>query len=142
MIEADRLARQGRLKRLFDTAPIKHSLGMDLDYDAEGRAVFTLPYNPGFDHALGGVHGGVLATLLDNAGWFTIAPHYDCWISTVEFQTRLLEPVRAEALVATGRVVQLGRRLSTATMEVRAGARLVAIGSGVYTVSSIPIDPA
>ena len=31
----------------------------------------------------------VIATLLDNAGWFTAAVEYDTWIATVELTVRL-----------------------------------------------------
>jgi len=134
-----RRAHLERLRAMFHQAPIARTFGMTLKYDEEQRAVFTLPYNPGFDHSIGGVHGGVFATMLDNAGWFTVAVHYDTWVATVEFQVRLLEPVQKEELVAVGRLVHGGKRLATAEMEVRAGGRRVAIGSGTFTVTSHPL---
>jgi len=129
--------RRAELVRLFDTAPIKHLFGMVLTYDDQGSAVFDLPYNPGLDHALKGTHGGAIATLLDNAGWFTVAPYFDTWIATVEFSVRLHQPVAATHLRSIGRVVRLGQRLSVAEMEVRTDAgALVATGSGTFTVTA------
>ncbi|HVE83659.1 MAG TPA: PaaI family thioesterase [Myxococcales bacterium] len=139
MTDERRKAHLARLETMFHQAPIARSFGMRLSYDAEQRAVFTLPYNAGFDHGLGGIHGGVFATLLDNAGWFTVAAHYETWVATVEFQVRLLQPVQGEELVARGRMVHAGKRLATAEMEVRAGERLVAMGSGTFTVTSQPL---
>jgi len=135
-----RAAHLARLTAMFQAAPIARTMGTRLEYDAEHRAVFTQPYNPGLDHALGEVHGGAIATLIDNAGWFTVAGEYETWVATVEFQVRLLGRAK-EALMARGQIVNAGKRLATTTMEVRAGDRLVAIGSGTFTVTSQPLPP-
>jgi len=141
MNEIDRKNRQNELIALFDKAPIKHIYGMELGFDDEEHAVFNLPYNPHFDHTLGGIHGGVMATLIDNAGWFTVAPHYDNWVATVEFHVRLLEHVERQSLQAIGRLVRRGKLLSIAEMEVRANSgNLVAMGSGTYIVTTIPFQ--
>lgn len=138
-IPADRRpAHLARLEQMFHAAPIARSMGTRLAYDAEHRAVFTQPYNPAFNHGLGEIHGGVIATLIDNAGWFTVAGEYDTWVATVEFQVRLLGRAKEE-LVARGQIVNAGKRLATTTMEVRAGDRLIAIGSGTFTVTSQPV---
>jgi uncharacterized protein (TIGR00369 family) len=113
--------RQEQLIALFAKAPIKHTFGMDLSYDDDSNAIFRLPYNDGLDHALGAIHGGVLATLLDNAGWFTVAARYNTWISTAELQVRLLEPVAKTAVVAKGTIIRAGKRIAMAEMEVRSG---------------------
>ena len=133
--------RRDGLMRLFnDVAPIAKLFGMTLSYDGDA-AVFDMPYNPALDHALGGTHGGAIATLLDNAGWFTVAPAYDTWVATVEFQTRLHRPTAGSHLRARGRVVKQGKRLSSADMEVRdAAGHLVATGSGTFAVTSVEMD--
>jgi uncharacterized protein (TIGR00369 family) len=137
----DLAARRERMVALFDRAPIKHVYGMTLAYDEQGSACFDLPYNPRFDHALNGIHGGVIGTLLDNAGWFTLAPHYDTWIATVEYSVRLHEAVAGVALRSRGWIVRLGRSVSVAGMEVRtADGRLVATGSGTFVPTSAPLD--
>lgn len=135
--------RQQRLIRLFnESAPIAQSMGMTLRYNEKGQAIFEMPHNPRFDHALDGIHGGVIATLLDNAGWFTVAPNFDHWIATIEFSTRLHEPVAKTDLYSIGRIVRIGKRLASAEMEVRtAKDRLIATGSGTFTVTSVPLDP-
>lgn len=107
-----------------------------MHYDQDASAVFEMPYDGRFDHYLDDVHGGVLATLIDNAGWFAAAAHYDTWIVTSEFHVRLLETAGREALCARGRLVRRGRRLATAEMEVHNGSGLrVAIGSGSFVVT-------
>lgn len=110
---------------------------MVASFDKEGHAVFELPHNPALEHAAHDTHGGILATLLDNAGWFTAAVEYDSWIATVELTVRLHEPARREDLRAVGRLVRAGRFLAVAEMEVRsASGRLVATGAGTFKVTS------
>ena len=75
---------------LFSNAPLGRHLGMMLSYDADHRAVVDIEDAPFLHHALGQVHGGVFATLIDTAAWFTAAVHYSTWISTVDFSVRLL----------------------------------------------------
>ena len=61
--------RRNELLYLFnERAPIARTLGMRLSYTDEGNAVVDLPYNPDLDHAVGGTHGGVYATMLVQLG--------------------------------------------------------------------------
>jgi len=67
-------------------------LGSTFRFDDDLRPIFTLPHSPHLEHALGDVHGGVLATLVDAAAWCAAAVHYESWITTVDLHVRLLEP--------------------------------------------------
>jgi len=132
-----RKQRSEELEALFSRAPIKATFGMELSFNEKYEAVFELPHNPSLEHALGDTHGGVVATLLDNAGWFAAAVHYDTWIVTLEMQLRLLEPARKESLQSVGRVLRAGQNFAVAEMEVRTrSGRLVATGSGTFAVTS------
>ena len=135
-----RQQRAAQLKALFAKAPIGRTFGMQLTYTADLEAVFDLPHHRGLEHAMGDTHGGAIATLLDNAGWFTAAVHYENWITTVELQVRMLEPSRKEDLRAKGRLVSAGNSLAVAEMKVRTAAgRLVAVGSGTFSVTLLSI---
>ncbi|MFO1519556.1 MAG: PaaI family thioesterase [bacterium] len=139
MASPEEKQRQERLIHLFHGAPIAQTTGMRLHYNDEGQAVFEMPYHSGFDHALHQVHGGLIATMVDNAGWFTAAPHFDRWVATVEFTTRLHEPVEKEALTSRGRIVRLGKRLVSCEMEVKSSSgKLIATGAGTFAVTSVP----
>ena len=81
-----------------------------------------MPNNPALHHSLRDTHGGVIATLLDNAGWFTAATRYDNWVNAT-VTVRLHEPANQEDLVAVGRVVRAGGRLCV--VEWRCGAARV-----------------
>lgn len=126
-----------QLVKLFESAPIRKTTGMQLRYDSDARAIFEMPRNPDFDHALHDTHGGLIATLLDNAGWFTVAAHYEKWVVTSDLNIRLLEAAGQSDLIATAKIIRSGKILSVAEMEVRtSGNVLVAIGSGSFVVTS------
>jgi uncharacterized protein (TIGR00369 family) len=114
-------------------------LGATIRFDDDFRPVVSLPHTPHLEHSRGAIHGGVLATLIDAAAWCAVAVHYPSWISTVEFQVHLLEPVVGEDLVATGRTVRIGKRIAVAEAEVRTAAgRLVATGAATLSATSLP----
>ncbi len=139
MSDIDFPRQQAILIKGAHAAPIVATFGMRLEYNSEQEAVWRLPFNKNLTNGLI-VHGGAIATLLDNAGWFTIAQYFQFWIATVEFQTRLVDFVKDEELVATGHIVRVGKKISTATMEVISGdGRKIAIGSGTYSVTSVPL---
>ncbi|MFN2154982.1 MAG: PaaI family thioesterase, partial [Anaerolineae bacterium] len=128
--------RTEQLVHMFNNrAPIARTFGMRLSYNDQGQAVVDLPYNPGLDHALGGVHGGVYATMLDTAGWFTAAAAHDesCWLATSEMSVHLLLPVERAALRAVGRLIKRGRRQDIAEMRLYDGeGRLVGHATGTF----------
>lgn len=131
----------GRIQQLLhlfnQVAPIARTFGMKLSYTEEGQAIVDLPYNPGLDHALDGVHGGVYATMLDTAGWFTAAAAHDesCWLATSEMSMHLLLPVERASLQAVGRLIKRGSRQDVAEMRLYDGdGRLVAHATGTFVL--------
>ena len=123
----------------FHSSAIARTMGMRIEYDDEARAVVHWGPERSYDHIMEDVHGGVFATLLDNAGWFTVAAHYTHWIVTAEMQTRFLSPAGGEAIHARGEAVRTGRRLAVAEMKLwNQSGRLCAIGSGTFAVTDSP----
>ncbi|RPI53938.1 MAG: PaaI family thioesterase, partial [Chloroflexi bacterium] len=113
--------------------------GMRLSFTPEGHAVVDLPYNPGLDHAAGGVHGGIYATLLDSAGWFTAAAAHDedAWIATAELSIHFLQPVERRALRAVGRLLKRGKRQDVAEVHLYDDAgELVGHATGTFVLLS------
>lgn len=105
--------RRERLLKMFNEgAPIAKTFGMVLSFDEEDRAIVSLPYNPGLDHAQRGIHGGVYMTLLDTAAWFAsaIAHDGDCWIATSEMTVHFLKPSSSTSLRAVGSIIKGGKR--------------------------------
>ena len=120
-----------------ETAPLARTFGMRLSFDDEGRAIVDLPYNPGLDHAQGGIHGGVYATMLDTAGWFTSAAAHevDWWIATAEMSMHLLLPAAQTSLRAVGQIIKRGKRQDVAEMRLYDGeGRLMAHATGTFVL--------
>jgi uncharacterized protein (TIGR00369 family) len=128
------------LSEIFHSAPINKTTGLKLSYDRHGSAICTLPYNVQLNHGLGGIFGGILSSMMDLSGWFTVAPHYDSWLVTVEYSTRILEEVREVDLWSRGIIRKLGRTTAFADMEVYTkDEQLVAIGSGTFRLTTRPL---
>jgi uncharacterized protein (TIGR00369 family) len=141
-MNAERIA---ELHHMFnEVAPIARAFGMRLSYNKDGQAIVDLPYNPDLDHALGGVHGGVYATLLDTAGWFTAAAAHDvdCWLATAEMSIHFLGPVERTSLRAVGQLIKEGSRQDVAEMHLYDGqGRLVGHATGTFVIlPSVPLS--
>lgn len=131
-----------RLQRLYHGSGIARTLGLRMEVE-DGLPIFRQPYDPRFDHILHDVHGGVIATMVDMAGWTLAAAQYPTWVVTTEFGLKLIDVAGRETLVARGRLLRAGRKLAVTTMEVATeSGRLVAVGSGTYAVTSAPYPDA
>jgi acyl-CoA thioesterase len=128
--------KQQELTTLFSMAPIAKLFGMTLSYDGQGHAHLYLPYNPDLDRTGGGIHGGAIATLLDNAGWHAAAAQSESgFVATSEFKIHYLIPAQECDLHAEGWVVKAGKYISVAGMQVSTSdGELVAIGTGTFVV--------
>ena len=125
-----------RMAHRFHQSRIAQTMQMQLRYDEAARAVVQFDYRSDYDHIFHDVHGGVIATLIDNAGWFAAAAWYPTWIVTVEMQVRLLEPAGCTGIRGVGEVVRTGGRIAVTTMSVLSDDdRLVAMGSGTFAVT-------
>lgn len=111
--------------------PIMDTLGMTRMHPEPGRVVVEMPvaefhYNP-----LGGVHGGVISTLLDTAA--ACAVHTTLAVgefyTSVDLTVKFLRPVTVDSglLTCEGTVIQRGRRTALAQAQLTDGAgKLVA----------------
>ncbi len=137
------VAHQQRLIALFASSTIARSMGLSLSYDESDRALIELPYSGRYDHFQDDVHGGAIAAMVDNAGWFAAAVRYPTWIVSIEFQVRYHEAAGREPLTATGTILRAGKRITQTAMEVRnRSGVLVATGSGSFAVTASPLpDP-
>jgi uncharacterized protein (TIGR00369 family) len=137
--------RTAELLHMFnEVAPIARTFGMKLSYNDKDQAIVDLPYNPHLDHAMGGVHGGVYATMLDTAGWFTAAAAHevDCWLATAEMSVHFLVPAAQTSLRAVGRLIKQGRRQDIAEMHLYdRDSRLVGHATGTFIIlDSVPLS--
>ena len=145
MTKQDLEARLAFVREFAQTSPYYQAMGMSLAEVEEGRALLRVVIQPSHLNADGIVHGGVLPAIADGA-----MPHCSngcgalrtlhgdaAQVLTAEVHLHYLRPVRGGgSLLAEGRVVQSGRRLSFAEVELRdeSNGKLAARGSGVFVI--------
>ena len=116
--------------------PICDLVGMEFVEAAPGRIVMVLKPSERHYNALGTVHGGVAATVLDsvmgNAVHCTLPPGRS--YTTLEIKINYLRAVTAGRLTCGGRLVQREGDLAVLESEVFAGDLLVCKGLGTYMV--------
>lgn len=127
--------RQQELLELFSTGRIRKYFGTTLSFDELGHAHVNLPYNPNLDQPCG-IHGGIIATLLDTAGWFAAAAQSKTiLVTTSELSIHFLNPAQECALHAEGWVIKAGKRTLIGEMRVsKSDGEVVAIGTGTFVV--------
>ena len=106
--------RDGRLP----AAPVSQLVGFTLTEVEPGRVVFECEPSESQYNPIGGVHGGVISTLLDSAlscAVHTTLPAGTAY-TTAELKINFVRPivVRTGRLRAEGRVIHAGSRLATA----------------------------
>ena len=127
--------RERELLELFSTARIEKHFGTTLSFDNEGHVHINLPYNPNLDQPHG-IHGGVVATLLDTAGFFAAAAvSKSVLLTTSELSIHFLNPALACDLHAEGWVLKAGKRNYVVEMRVsEPNGGIIAVGTGTFVV--------
>ncbi len=108
-------------------------VSVDLD---SGTVVIRLPYQAIFGRAQGSpeVHGGVVATLIDMAGHAAVAVQTQRMAPTIDLRIDYLRPAPAKDLLATARLIKLGRAVSRVDIDIHGeDGKLVAIGRGAFS---------
>ena len=121
------------------------SIGITVEQVREGSVDLRLDAGPDHANLQGTVHGGVLATLLDTAAGLAVRsaiPPGSRHVS-VNLDVQYLEPANTGTLLATGRVVRMGRRIAFAEADVTdAGGAMLARAQVTIAVSQPPVDEA
>jgi uncharacterized protein (TIGR00369 family) len=121
--------------------PIFNLMDMQ-DFETDpGRVVVTMRAQEFHYNPLGGVHGGVIATLLDTAAGCSVHSTLDVGqtYTSLDLTTKFLRPVTVDSglLRCEGRVISRGRRTALAQAELsdQAG-RLVAYATSTCLIIS------
>jgi len=138
-VSADNVeARLAFVREFAASSPYYQAMGMSIAEASEGRVAIRVALQTSQLNADGILHGGVLPAIADGAMGNALRTLYGstAQVLTAEVHLHYLRPVVGGALLADGRVVQSGRRLSFAEVEIRdeASGRPVARGSGVFVV--------
>jgi len=120
-------------------APFHRLLQIDVvsqDIDA-ARARLGITLRPELlrSDSAGGLHGGVIASLIDVAAFFAVRLCTGRGGATSALSVDYLRPVNGVRVEAQARVIKSGRTQALADVEVFDGTTLVAVGRARFTLS-------
>jgi uncharacterized protein (TIGR00369 family) len=135
-------AREAAIRESFAAQTLMQTFGAEMAALGPGTCRIEAPILPGARQQQGFGHAGLTFALGDTAAGYaalTLMPE-GAEVLTVEMKINLMAPAAGDRLIATGRVVRAGRRLTIVTAEVEAvtgdSRRTVAILQGTM----IPVD--
>lgn len=111
-----------RIKNSFAAQSMMATLGAELSEVTSGLVRISAPILEGTRQQQGFGHAGLTFSIGDSAAGYaalTLLP-LDMEVVTAEIKINLLAPARGTRLIATGRVIKPGKRLSVVTAEVHA----------------------
>ena len=109
-----------RIETSFGKQIFMTTLGARLTRIAPGEIEIELPVSGHLSQQHGFVHAGAVSSIADSAAGYaalSLMPE-GAGVLTVEFKINLLAPAAGETLLAKGKVVKAGRRLTLAMAEV------------------------
>jgi uncharacterized protein (TIGR00369 family) len=101
-----------------------------------GIVIITLPFRPEFRRAddVSDYHGGIIASLIDLAAHAAIAVQIGRMAPTIDLRIDYLRAAPGVDLVATAKVLRLGKSIGRADVEISCpGMPLIAVGRGAFS---------
>lgn len=123
------------LSQLILSAPFHRWLGIEMVEQRGDTLELAMPWREEIisNSKSGSAHGGILASLIDLTGYYTIISAGGIAKSTVDLRIDYHRPATTGPLRAVGQVIKVGRTISTAeTRILDMGERLLASGRGTY----------
>lgn len=113
-------ADEARIRDSFDRQTMMRTLGAELVSVAPGACVIAARILPGSLQQHGAAHAGLAFSIGDSAAGYaalTMMPG-DTDVMTVEMKINLMSPAIGDRLVAEGRVIRSGRRITVVAADV------------------------
>jgi uncharacterized protein (TIGR00369 family) len=132
-----------RLAQYFDEkVTFSRHLGSKVEEVEPGRAVCHIDVGDIHLNGNGTLHGGVYASLLDNAMGLAVAALVGLRTATIGLDVHFLGAVREGRITCSAEVVHRTRRIATVEARVRDGDQnLVAMGTGTFRIFEKRGDP-
>lgn len=115
---ADAKAREVRAS--FLRQGLMRTIGATMTDIAPGTCTIELPFSEAVSQQQGFFHGGIIATLADNAGGYaalSLMP-MGSEVVTLEYKVNFLRPAAGERLIAVGAVLRAGRSVTVTRVDV------------------------
>jgi uncharacterized protein (TIGR00369 family) len=127
------------LINIVNTSPFPDHMSMRLSSIALDRAVITLQIGRCHLQPYGIVHGGVLATLIDTATFWSVFMRVpeDAGLVNIDLKLNYLRPVDSGLLTAEGRAIRSGNSISYAESSVM-DEKGELIAHGTSTLMTLP----
>ena len=127
-----------RMQASFSRQGFMSLIGAQMTGVSEGFCEIVTPYRQELTQQHAYFHGGVTATLADNASGYaayTVMPE-DASVLSVEFKINFIAPAVGDELVARAKVVKNGRRLKVVQCDVfgRTGAKEIHAAASLATI--------
>ena len=124
------------LARYFnEEVTFSRHIGARVEEVEPGRSVITIDVTDIHLNGAGTLHGGVYASLIDNAMGLAVLALVGVRTATIEMNVHFLGAVNAGRITCRSEVVHRTRRTATAEAKVRdSEGNLVAMGTGAFRV--------
>ena len=139
-MDSDQLS---RLARYFDErVTFSRHIGSKVEEVESGQAVCHIDVESLHLNGNGTLHGGVYASLIDNAMGLSVAALVGLRTATIGLDVHFLGAVREGRITCSAEVVHRTRRIATVEARVRDGdGSLVAMGTGTFRIFEKRGDP-
>jgi uncharacterized protein (TIGR00369 family) len=129
-----------------DYPPLRHMLRdllISVDFQEKTRCVVRAPVVPEICTDRGGVHAGVVATLVDLLGAsLAIRAIYPDWLATAGLSIYMTRPAISGTIVASGTVVRAGQSMNVIYVDISEKLNSAnpgtSIGNAIMTYSRLP----
>jgi uncharacterized protein (TIGR00369 family) len=132
-------------QQLLASIPFDQMLGIRLVRLHSGGLTLACEMRPELANAVGALHGGVTASLVDVAAGVAVTRHIGRprSVTTVELKVNYLRPVREGKVLARAHLVRVGKTLCTARVDVVDSRKeLIAVGLVTYMIVQSGTAPA
>jgi len=132
-----------RLAQYFDEkVTFSRHIGSKVEEVEPGKAVCYIDVESIHLNGNGTLHGGVYASLIDNAMGLSVAALVGLRTATIGLDVHFLGAVREGRIICSAEVVHRTRRIATVEARVRDGdGNLVAMGTGTFRIFKKRGDP-
>jgi len=126
------------LRKRIAASPFHSGFGLSVEDASAGTVRLGWRAGPEHLNLQGLVHGGVLATLADVAMGLSVRTSIEPGRRhvTIELGMHYLRPAGPGDIEVVGRVIRVGSQIGYAEADVLQGKRLLARGSGTYSVTA------